>query len=162
MKKILFLLLIIPLLSGSYSPDYQIPGNNENEPHAKWVSDFEKAQKLARRQDKLLLILFTGSDWCPPCKNLHKYFFDSEEFIELADKNLILYMADFPRKKDMYDAETMKTNRELKTRYKIRGFPTVVILSPAGQEVARRVGFGFDHDTQYHFKMLRQAIADYR
>jgi thiol:disulfide interchange protein len=61
-----------------------------------WLTDFEKAQTMAKEQKKLVLMDFTGSDWCPPCKLLHKNVLTSKEFVEFAKDNLVLVVVDFP------------------------------------------------------------------
>jgi len=40
-----------------------------------WQTDFDLAKKQAKEENKPILMLFTGSDWCPPCKMLKKRFF---------------------------------------------------------------------------------------
>lgn len=125
-----------------------------------WESDFEAAKQLAKKENKPLLVFFTGSDWCGPCKLLHADFFESQKFIELANKELILYKANFPRRTDLVTPEQKKVNYKIKSKYAVRGYPTVLMLSSDGEEINRRTGFSYDHDTQYHYALVQEAIDE--
>ena len=107
-----------------------------------WLTNYEEGLKYAKKEKKALLLLFTGSDWCPPCKKLHHDVFDSQEFKDFAKKNLVLVELDFPRKKEnKLPAEQQKYNRALSRKFKVRGFPTVIILDADGNELERWVGY---------------------
>jgi thioredoxin-related protein len=99
-----------------------------------WLTSYEKAQKEAESNNKLLLMDFTGSDWCGWCIALDKEVFSKQEFKEYASKNLVLLEVDFPRMKQM-PAETVAQNRWLATQYQIQAFPTVVVLDGRGKVV---------------------------
>lgn len=106
-----------------------------------WLTDLAKAQEKAKAEKKMVLIDFTGSDWCPPCKNLHKTVLTSPEFAAFAKDNLVLVEVDFPRSKEQ-SAELKKANGELKAKFEIKGFPTVIVLDAEGKEVFKKVGYG--------------------
>lgn len=99
---------------------------------AGWLTDYEKAQKEAQANHKLLLMDFTGSDWCGWCIMLDKEVFSKPEFKEYASKHLILLELDFPRSKRM-PPETAKQNEQLMMKYRIQGFPTVVVFDSEGK-----------------------------
>jgi protein disulfide-isomerase len=101
---------------------------------ASWLSDYHKAQEEAKTSHRLLLINFTGSDWCPWCIRLDREVFSKPEFEEYAKKNLVLFTADFPRAKPLSD-ETRHQNEELAQRFGIEGFPTIVVLNGDGKPV---------------------------
>ncbi len=107
---------------------------------AEWLTDFEAAHALAKSTNKLLLLDFTGSDWCPPCKELHKKVFMAPEFEEFAKENLVLLMLDFPEGKPQSESQK-RHNQELSEQYKVEGFPTVIVLDGAGKELKREVGY---------------------
>jgi protein disulfide-isomerase len=106
----------------------------ETAPAAKpgWLTSYEKAQSEAQSRNKLLLMDFTGSDWCGWCIALDKEVFSKPEFKEYATKNLVLLELDFPRMKQM-PAETREQNRRLALQYQIQAFPTVVVLDGNGK-----------------------------
>ena len=92
-----------------------------------WLTDYDKALEQAKKEDKKLLIDFTGSDWCGWCIRLDKEVFSKDEFKKYAADNLILLEIDFPNKKKQ-PAELKKANEALAKKYGIRGFPTIVVL----------------------------------
>lgn len=101
---------------------------------ATWLTDFQKAQTEAKAGHKLILLEFTGSDWCIWCIRLEAEVFSQPEFADFAKKNLVLVRADFPRAKPL-SAEVRKQNQELAQRYEIGGFPTIVVLNEEGKQV---------------------------
>ncbi len=90
----------------------------------------------AKEQDKYIFIYFSGSDWCPWCKKFDQEFFNNKEFKERIRNNFIIYNADFPRYKKLNSNKT-KLNNELKNKFKIRGFPLVILCDKNGDEIAR-------------------------
>jgi thioredoxin-related protein len=101
-----------------------------------WLTNYAEAQQEAKSQNKLLLMDFTGSDWCGYCILLNKEIFSKPEFKEYASKNLILFEADFPRRKEL-PAEMVEQNQRLAMKYQIQGFPTIVVLNSSGKELAQ-------------------------
>lgn len=101
-----------------------------------WLTDFAQARARAEAADRYLLIAFTGSDWCHYCRDLEREVFSRRSFRDYADQNLVLLSVDFPREHDLAPA-TRKQNEKLKTQLKVAGFPTVVLLSPQGEQAGR-------------------------
>jgi protein disulfide-isomerase len=97
-----------------------------------WLTSYDQAQKEAQSKNRLLLMDFTGSDWCGWCIMLDKEVFSRPEFKEYASKNLVLLELDFPRKKQM-PPETTAQNERLLMKYGIQGFPTVVVFDSSGK-----------------------------
>ena len=105
-----------------------------------WLTDLPKAMTQAKESKKLVLLDFTGSDWCPPCKALHKNVLTSKEFSAFAKDNLVLVEVDFPRTKKQ-PSELKKANHELQTKYSVDGYPTIIVLDPNGKELSKQVGY---------------------
>jgi len=101
-----------------------------------WLTDLPKAQAQAKKENKLVLLDFTGSDWCGWCIKLKNEVFDTKEFKEYADKNLVLVEVDFPRKKEQSE-ELKKANRALQEKYQIGGYPTIIVLDGDGKQVGK-------------------------
>jgi thioredoxin-related protein len=106
----------------------------------KWSTSLPDAIKAAKETKKAVLIDFTGSDWCSWCVKLKKEVFDTPEFAQYAKDNLVLVELDYPSKKEQ-SAELKKANAELKTKYAIKGFPTLILLDGDGKELGRQVGY---------------------
>lgn len=104
-----------------------------------WLTNFAQAEAQARAENKMLLINFTGSDWCPPCIMLEKQVFSKREFAEYATKHLVLLEVDFPRRKQL-SAEQRAANAKLAGEYGIEGFPTVIVLDSSGKPLGK---FGY-------------------
>lgn len=119
-----------------------------------WLEDFAAAQAQAKKSKRKILIDFTGSDWCPPCKTLHRNVLAKPEFEQFAKKNLILVMADFPRSKPQSKAQKKK-NQALAKRFAIRGYPTIVILTPAGKVLSKEVGYRGENAAAYIAKIRK-------
>jgi len=99
-----------------------------------WHTSLPEAQARAKAENKLVLMDFTGSDWCVWCIKLKREIFDTDEFARYAKDNLVLVEVDFPRKKKQ--SEDLKAaNRALAEKYKIQGYPTIIVLNSDGKQV---------------------------
>lgn len=97
--------------------------------------DFDSAIKAAKADGKKVMLEFSGIEWCPPCKMLHKFVLKTDEFAKYAKDKLHVVVADFDRfgaPKDKANAERIS---ELVELYQVRGFPTVVIFDSDGDVV---------------------------
>src|SRR5882757_8721263 len=101
-----------------------------------WGDNYQKAEAQSKAEKKLLLLDFTGSDWCGWCIKLNKEVFSTPEFAEYAKKNLVLVEVDFPRAKKQ-SAEEKKANEGLQQKYKIEGYPTIIVLNSEGKQVGQ-------------------------
>ncbi|GEP90727.1 Thioredoxin-like [Chitinophaga terrae (ex Kim and Jung 2007)] len=95
---------------------------------------FQQAQNEAKQTHKLILLSFSGSDWCVPCIRMHKSFFENPEFKKTADSLLVLVNADFPRnRKNQLDGNIKKQNEALADKYNPQGaFPYTLLLDENG------------------------------
>jgi thioredoxin-related protein len=107
---------------------------------ARWLYDIPQAQAQAKKENKLVLIDFTGSDWCGWCIKLKAEIFSTPEFNNYARTNLVLVEIDFPRFKPL-SPELMATNEKMQQKYKAEGFPTIVVLDPNAKEIWRLGGY---------------------
>ena len=105
-----------------------------------WLTDLPKAQAQAKIENKIVLLDFTGSDWCGWCIKFRKEVLDTAEFQGYADKHVVLVELDYPRHKEQ-SGDLKKANAALKNKYKVTGFPTLVVLDQDGREIGRQVGF---------------------
>ncbi|MGZ4965845.1 MAG: thioredoxin family protein [Chthoniobacterales bacterium] len=99
-----------------------------------WLTDLKQAQEEAKTNNKLLLLNFTGSDWCGWCIKLDREVFSQPAFKDYASKNLVLLEVDFPMKKPQSSAER-KQNYELAQRFGIEGYPTIIVLDSNGKQI---------------------------
>jgi|AP12_2_1047962.scaffolds.fasta_scaffold76387_1 thioredoxin-related protein len=101
-----------------------------------WSSNLEQAIELAKKENKAVLVNFTGSDWCKWCFKLRDEVFNQNEFKKYADENLVLVMIDFPRNK-VQSNETRMYNQSIAQKFGIQGFPTIIIIDENGTPVAK-------------------------
>ncbi|MGN6193423.1 MAG: thioredoxin family protein [Ginsengibacter sp.] len=108
-----------------------------------WLGNFNKAKIEATDEHKLILINFSGSDWCGPCIRLTKEIFESPTFKDYASRNLVLVRADFPRqKKNQLSPEQEKENDKLADKYNSDGtFPLTLLVDENGKILKKWDGF---------------------
>lgn len=119
-----------------------------------WSTDLEKAFEKAKAEKKSVLVEFTGSDWCPPCIAMRKNVFSKKEFVSAASKKYILVELDFPNG----DEAVKKKNQPYAEKYKIEGFPTVILFNPEGKEFTRFFASEFPK-TEDFLKHLDESLA---
>ena len=108
-----------------------------------WLGNFNKAKIEATKEHKLILINFSGSDWCGPCIRLKNEIFESKVFEDYASNKLVLVRADFPReKKNQLDPEQVKRNEILADKYNPDGkFPFTLLVDEQGKILKEWDGF---------------------
>ncbi len=99
-----------------------------------WHHNLSEAQMIAQKEHKYILLNFSGSDWCGPCIRMKNEIFESDVFKKMADTELILVNADFPRnKKNQPTPEQQKINDATADKYNPLGkFPFTLLLNEKG------------------------------
>lgn len=135
MKVFIFVLFVGFQLVGA---SFQAVGGSEG-----WGNDFTEAQKIAKAENKLILLNFSGSDWCGPCIQLKKEVFESETFKTFAGPKLVLVRADFPRlKKNQLEKSQQAKNDLMAEKYNQDGkFPLTVLINADGKVLHKWEGF---------------------
>ncbi|MBL4587675.1 MAG: thioredoxin family protein [Flavobacteriales bacterium] len=111
-----------------------------------WHTDLGPAVDKAIAEEKPLFLFFTGSDWCGWCKRLQREVFVKPEFVEWANKNVVLMELDFPRR--TAQPEELKTqNMNIMRMFGVRGYPTVWFVNPSKEE--SKINFGKIGSTGY-------------
>ncbi len=102
-----------------------------------WEPNFDDAKKIAKEKHELILLNFSGSDWCGPCILMRKTYFESDAFMEMATNRLVLVNADFPRKKkNLANPEIVRRNEALAEQYNKDGmFPLTLLLDADGKVI---------------------------
>ena len=117
-----------------------------------WLTDLDAAKAKGVKENKPVLVDFTGSDWCPPCIQLHKVVFQSAEFAAVASKYVLVEL-DYPRKTPQAP-ELKAKNAELSKKFGISGFPTVLLIdAKSGEVFGKTVGFGGQTAKEYLDKL---------
>jgi thioredoxin-related protein len=115
-----------------------------------WKTNFDDAKREATKENKNILLVFAGSDWCGPCIKLDNVVWKSEAFKLESEKSWIIYKADFPKKKaNQLSAELAESNNKLAEKYNRNGsFPLVVLLDKTGKVIGM-TGFKNIPATEY-------------
>ena len=116
-----------------------------------WLTDFEAAKNTAARENKLVLLNFSGSDWCAPCIKMKAEVFETQPFLSLAERQLVLIRADFPRsKKRQLSKDQIKHNEALAARYNPSGkFPLTLLLDAKGKIIKEWDGYVFGSQDKF-------------
>ena len=141
MKQLFLFFTIIFLSNATLAQENadQVP-LEETEISVNWESSYKRALKKSKKENKPILMYFTGSDWCGPCKILDKKLFHSDKFRNIADKDLILYEVDNPRTKDLLSAKKLEENYKLISKYRVKSYPTLVFLNHEGTMIGYKKG----------------------
>lgn len=111
-----------------------------------WLTDLEAGKTQAAAEGRQLVVEFTGSTWCPPCKALHAEVLTTAEFAAWS-KDKVLVKLDYPRASER-TPEKVAANPELaklmrlKDEYAVSGYPTMFVFDSQGRELAKVVGYG--------------------
>jgi len=123
-----------------------------------WMTDYAAALARAKKERKVVLADFTGSDWCVWCQRLKAEVFDTPEFKRWADKKVVLLELDFPRSKQLAD-ELKEQNQKLAKEFKISGYPTILFLDPQGKKIGQ-MGYEAGGPEKWLKKAEKQARRD--
>jgi len=107
-----------------------------------WTMDYKAALALAKEKDLPTMLNFTGSDWCGWCIRMDRGVFAKKEWSRWATENLLMVTLDFPKGKNVVPEKYQNRNRQLQRQYKVRGYPTYVIVDVDGKTELGRLGAG--------------------
>jgi len=106
--------------------------------------DIERAFGQARAQGKPVL-LYWGASWCPPCNQLKATLFNRQDFAAQS-KHFVAVFVDGDR----------PAAQKLGARFKVSGYPTLVLFTPEGQEITRLPG---EADAPQVLSLLESGLA---
>ncbi len=143
-----FIILVLPL--------YLMAQTTEQEDGVVWLTDYETALADAKENKTNVLLYFTGSDWCAPCKMLKKDLFATADFKSISENYAILYI-DIPRNMDLLSPVQAAHNKKVLAKHNKKGvFPLFVILNPKGKALDKYSGYSMTGDVQYHMALFNK------
>ena len=124
-----------------------------------WETSYENSVTRAKEENKKLLVVFQGSDWCGPCIKLSKEIWSTEFFIDYSDKSYVMLQVDFPRrKKNSLSESQQEQNAVLAEKFNPRGyFPFVVVLNSKGKLIGE---IGFENTTPQKFIEIIESFEN--
>lgn len=122
-----------------------------------WLVDFKAAKEQAAKEGKDILMEFTGSDWCPPCKALQEKVLSKDVFRDKMPEKYVLLKLDSPRDKSKQTPEEIEQYKQLSVEYKISGVPTIILVDAQGRPFSKTVGFGGGEAEQYVAEMIEKV-----
>ncbi len=125
-----------------------------------WTTDFAAAQKEAEKEQKAMIVLFTGSDWCPWCVRLADEILLKKEFASAVQKDFVPVYLDFPQDDSRITPQERKANEALARKYGIRGYPTLLVMDAKGS-VKGKTGYQRMTPADYleHLRKLARKAA---
>lgn len=100
-----------------------------------WFNTYDAALHQAAVQKKPVLILFTGTSWCPACKKLEKEVLTHPRFGSQVADQFIFLKADF--RAHSGDKFFSSPFYQLLEKYQVQYFPTFVVVNSQGEELFR-------------------------
>lgn len=149
MKKLL--ILTSAILAATFSFATSTP--------AGFTDDFDAALATAKEKNKLVYICFSGSDWCGWCVKLEKEVFSDATFAPALADDYELVFIDSPNDKSRLSDLAKAKNPGLTKKFKVRGFPTFVILKSDGSELTRGSAYRSGGAASY-VTFLKEIKAD--
>ena len=124
-----------------------------------WEESFDAALAKASAEEKPIILVFSGSDWCAPCIRLKRHIFDSDEFKAYASEHYVMYDADFPRKKqNKLPDEKLNQNKSLAEKYNPKGYFPLVVVMDKNQQVLGTTGFVARTSPEKYIKTLNKFL----
>ena len=108
-----------------------------------WLTNYDDAIAMSKKENKPILMSFSGSDWCANCMRLDKVVFDSEAFKKYSIDNFVLLNLDFPaRRKNKLSKEMTRQNEYLAEKFNKSGaVPAVIIINGNEEILASVIGY---------------------
>ena len=124
-----------------------------------WEISIDSSITRAKEENKKLLIVFQGSDWCGPCIKLSKEIWSTEFFVDYSDKSYVMLQVDFPRrKKNSLSESQQEQNAVLAEKFNPRGyFPFVVVLNSKGKLIGE---IGYENTTPQKFIEIIESFEN--
>lgn len=152
-----------PLPQEAWSPSNEVvyQGTDTYQDHMEnqsgiWTTNYQAALAQAQRENKAVLLFFTGSDWCTWCTRLEQEVLDQPKFVQALSPHFVFVKLDYPRSSASISPQEAQQNAALKRQYNITQYPTVVIVT-AQEQVLDRTGYIQGGPDQFNPTVLRNV-----
>lgn len=110
------------------------------------ITDWNKATELATNENKKILIILTGSEWCAPCKKMENKVIANKEFQEYAKQNFIIFLIDLPGGGLIMNSKVHQDYQKFKKKYETNFLPSLIITKNDGTKIKLLKGKMFHLD----------------
>jgi len=100
------------------------------------IDEWETARRKAEQENKKILIILTGTEWCKPCIKLEENVIEQTDFIEFANKNLVIFEINLPKRLEL-TSKVAKDYHNFKTKYETNSLPSLILVDEKGNEKTR-------------------------
>lgn len=101
------------------------------------ISEPTPVQNVPGNQ-RVRVILFTGTEWCPACVQLDSGVIATKEWADFQRAEIAFQKVDVPA-----DRSRLKEGDQLLiSKFSVSSYPTMVVLDAKGKELSRQVGSG--------------------
>jgi thioredoxin-related protein len=101
----------------------------------KMITDWNKAKELAKKENKQILIILTGSEWCAPCKKMDKRVIENSEFKKYAEKNLVIFLVDLPGGGLVMNSKVYQDYERFQKKYETKALPSLTLTDKNGIKI---------------------------
>jgi thioredoxin-related protein len=110
------------------------------------ITDWTKAKELAQKENKQILVILTGSEWCTPCKKMDKNVINNPEFEKYVEKNLVVFLIDLPGGGLVLDSEVYQDYVKFRDKYQSNALPSLILTQNDGEKIKTLKGKLFKLD----------------
>ncbi len=121
-----------------------------------WMDDFREAQKLAKEQNKALLVAFLGPNWCSWSDKLEEDILGSKTFLDSLKGEVVFVKVEIPEDFEAGDF----IGKELKQKYRVDECPSLVLVESTGNAIAKLNYLPVQ--SKDFVQYIRQTLTDYK
>ncbi|MDH5597962.1 MAG: thioredoxin family protein [Cyclobacteriaceae bacterium] len=108
------------------------------------LTEWDSALDLAQKENKNILIILTGSEWCAPCKKMDKNVIANPEFQKYAKNELVIFLIDLPGGSLKIDSKVYKDYTHFKEKFQTNALPSLILTEKNGDKIKNLKGKMFD------------------
>ncbi|WP_038529737.1 thioredoxin family protein [Formosa agariphila] len=106
-----------------------------NAQEVEMITEWKEAKELAEKENKQILIILTGSEWCAPCKKMDKKVIENPEFKKYAEENLIVFLIDLPGGGLVINSKVYQDYEKFKNKYESIALPSLILTENDGTKI---------------------------
>ncbi|WP_435802609.1 thioredoxin family protein [Polaribacter sp.] len=106
-----------------------------NAQEVEMITEWKEAKELAKKENKRILIILTGSEWCAPCKKMDKKVIENSEFEKYAEQNLIVFLIDLPGGGLVINSKVYQDYEKFENKYQTNALPSLILTENNGTKI---------------------------